>query len=390
MNTAQNVYIVHKSAFSGSPSQVLREGSSVFVRIISQTGPQSYEAAFSGARFSVSSSAALQPGTSFTATVSLRDGKIALVPQQGNGPLFAETPVVQNFSADIRADGLLSDGRLAAYFTSLGLAPDAVTLALFNGMKELGMRFDPSVLNKARRIGASFPGREKEAAEASLILEQKGLPSGENAVEGILGKENGGGSDGRKNGGETQNDRHKTDIAVDAEELIRGGKDIADEVRRFFTGIFSGTIPAEPASGGVLTVFNHRGFCKGETPGGTWIQIPFDIFLDGGTREGKGLLRCFLEENHQKSEKFVVKLDFAVKSYFFVLYYLHMGCKKIRFCSIPDTSISERENQKSLLKTLLADIFHCDEEIQVEWAESDSLSGFCTDTEYISVVRGAV
>lgn len=390
MNTAQNVYIVHKSAFSGSPSQVLREGSSVFVRIISQTGPQSYEAAFSGARFSVSSQTALQPGTSFTATVSLRDGKIALVPQQGSGTISAETSVVQNFSADVRADGLLTDGRLAAYFTSLGLAPDAVTLTLFNEMKELGMKFDPSLLNKARRIAASFPGREKEAAEASLILEQKGLPSGENAVEGVLGRENRGGSDGRKNGGETQNDRHKADIAVDEKELVRAGKDIADEVRRFFTGIFDGTIPAEAAPGGILTVFNHRGFYKSETSGGTWIQIPFDILLDGGSREGKGLLRCFLEENHGESKKFVVKIDFDMKSYFFVLYYQNKGCRKIRFCVTPETLMSERENQKNLLKTLLTDIFHCNAEIQVEWTESDTFTGFYTDTGLVSVVRGAV
>lgn len=389
MNTAQNVYITHKTAFSGFSSQILREGSSVFVRIISKTGARSYEASVSGSRFSVSSQAALKPGSTFTATVLIRNGKIALVPQPDAGLSAGNNPLIQNFSAEIRGDGLLADQRLAAYFMSFGLVPDAVTLMLFNEMKELGMRFDPSLLNKTRRMAQSFPDREKEAAEAALILEQKGISPEESAVEAVLGTDTDNDMAGGKKDAEQQG---LSNAFISAEEDKAGytAEDIVDEVHRYFSGIFNGIIPGGSNREGMLTVFNHRGFFRDDSRRGSWIQIPFEISLDGGNKQGKGLFRCFLEKDFQKDKKIVIKIDFDVKSYFFVLYYNQGLCKKIRFRVFPDSLKTEREKLKKNLQILLKNIFHCDEGIQIGWGDPDCLSGFCTNTEQVSVVRGAV
>jgi hypothetical protein len=389
MNTAQNVYI-HKTAFSGLPSQVLREGCSVFVRIISQTGPESYVASFSGARFSVSSDTILTPGETFTATISLSDGKIVLVPRQKDGMIFAETPVVQKFPADIRADGQLADQKLSSFFMSLGLVPDTITLTLFTEMKELGMRFDAAVLNKARRAGEKFPGREKDAAEIALILEQKGIPSEENAIEALLGgTEEDSAGDNRKDT-ESQNSRMKPDIKSDENELKQNAEAIVEEVSRFFTGVFSGKIPAEPVSEGILTIFNHSGFSEGTDSFGSWIQVPFVLSLDNGRHQGKGVLRCFLGGDYQKNKKFIVKIEFNMKSYFFVLYYLNSEYRKICFSVIPSISIAEFEKQKSQLEKLFQNILHYKGKIEIEWADPNTLSGFCTDMQPVSVVRGNV
>ncbi|MCK9169412.1 MAG: hypothetical protein M0P01_03285 [Treponema sp.] len=389
MNTAQNVYI-QKAAFSGSPLRALREGSSVLVRVISQTGPQTYVASFSGTRFSVSSSAALKSGTTFLATVSFRDGKIALVPQQGRGIIYAEAPLVQNLSPAVGTDGLLTDQRLAAYFISIGLPPDALSLVLFNEMKELGMKFDPSVLNRVRHSAEKFEGREKEAAEAGLVLEQKGLPSGENEIRAVLGEKNDGDADGNKNNNKPQNNNHYGDISAETDKIEKEYKDITHEVRRFFTGIFKGTIPGKINSEGFLTVFNHYGFSGANNDSGSWIQIPFDISLDDGMRQGKGILRCFLQKDHQKNKKFVIKVSFGVKLYFFVLYYIKERCRKIRFCIVPNTSVAECEKQKGCLYAVLHKFFDNEENIEVEWVDHDALSGFCPEDETVSVVRGVV
>jgi hypothetical protein len=389
MNTAQNVCI-QKTAFSGLPLQVLREGSSVLVRIISQTGPQTYVASFSGTRFSVSSPAVLNSGTSFRATVSFRDGKVALVPQHGRGIIYAEAPLVQNLSSSAGRDGLLTDQRLAAYFVSIGLLPDALSLVLFNEMKELGMKFDPSLLNRVRHSAEKFTGREKEAAEAGLVLEQKGLPFGEAEIKAVIGEENNDNASGNRNQNKPQDNRHFIDIAAETENIEQEYKDIADEVHRFFTGIFKGTVPPGGASEGFFTAFNHHGFTRGKIDVGSWIQIPFDISLDGGMRQGKGILRCFLQKGYQKNKKFVIKVNFGVKLYFFVLYYVEERCRKIQFCIVPHTYPEEREKQKECFYTLLHIFFTHEEQIEVEWADDNALSGFCPENEAVSVVQGIV
>jgi hypothetical protein len=391
MNTTENVYI-HKTALSGTDvPQVLREGSSVSVHVLSQTGPQSYIVSFAGGRFSVTSQTSLEKGSSFTAVISFRDGNIVLTPLNNGHKLSAELPVVQNLSTQINSDGLIADPQLAAYFMSLGLSPDPVTLALFNEMKQLGMKLDPAMLCRARRTAEKFSGKEKEAAEAALILEQKGLPSGEDAVGQIL--DGTGNNEDRKAGnqdcpGGKRHEEHKKSIqAVDTADssLLN---EITAEVKQFFEGIFTGTIPGAESPRGLLTLFNHRGFKNAKEPGGSWIQIPFEVSLAGGASKGNGILRCFFDNERKKSEKFAVKIDFYVKSYFFVLYYLNGVCSKIRFSINPYDEIYDDPDLKHQFDTLLQNIFHDDTPVETEWADSDTLSGFCADPEPVSFVRG--
>jgi hypothetical protein len=388
MNTTQNVYL-HTTAFSGSPSQVLREGSSVFVRIISRTGPQSYVASFAGARFPVTSRESLKPGMSFTAVLSFRDGKIALIPGQGTGVLFADRALVEQLQPGVNDAGLLTDQKLAAYFVSLGLAPDAVTLTLFSAMKELGMKFNSVVLSKAHRTAENFPGREREAAEAALILEQKGMPSDIEAVTAVLDGSNGSHQDAEEDD-KDRSEEKGTAASVSEKKDVRSTEEISKEVTRFFKGVFDGTIPGSAVPGGFLTVFNHRGFSGKGSDGGIWVQIPFDISLDGGLQYGDGMLRCFLQKNHQIYKKIVVKVDFGMKSYSFVLYFVKDTCRKVRFYVAPNTPEIERERQVNQLRSILQDVLHCNGKIQVEWSAGNVLTGFCTDILPVSVVRGNV
>lgn len=410
MDTISRVY-VQTASLSAMPNRhEIREGDVVSVRILSQTGQNSYIASFAGGRFSVTSERPLVPGAVFSASVSLKEGTLVLSPLIADTP-FSNEHLVTTFSTALNPDGTLSDAELVRYFTSLNLLPDYITLSLFTAMQQLGMKFDEKIFTDARRIALSFPGREKEAAQVALLLEQKGIPMEKDAVAAIVGEneksdrgaesdadsqsggraERGGadkksGSD-PQNGGKNEN-AGESDLlrrAVSLQDGIDTGRplkqlipEIEAEVRRFFCGILSGRA-LEQSEGGVLTLFNHRGFSSGAS----WIQLPFEISLDGGDKTGNGVLRFFADARHKKTEKYTATLDFGGQFYYFVIY-LHKERSRVLYAS----SGEEREGESALLKKALEAAFG-GKSFSVERTESGVLSGFFEESG-ISVVRGSV
>ena len=355
-------------------------------------------------------------GAVFSASVSLKDGTLVLSPLIADAP-FSNEHLVTTFSTALNPDGTLSDAELVRYFASLSLPPDYITAALFSTMQSLGMKFDEKIFTDARRIALSFPGREKEAAQAALLLEQKGIPMEKDAVAAIVGEneksDKGSGSDaasesggkaerggadkksgGRQNGGKDEN-AGESDLSRYAALLqdggthIRSGSDegrplkelvseIEAEVRRFFCGILSGRV-LEQSEGGVLTLFNQRGFSSGAS----WIQLPFEISLDGGDKTGNGVLRFFADARQKKAEKYTATLDLGGQFYYFVIY-LHKERSRVLYAA----SGEEREGESALLKKALEAAFG-GKSFSVERTESGVLSGFFEESG-ISVVRGSV
>jgi len=452
MDTISHVY-VQTASLPGMPNRhEIREGDVVSVRILSQTGQNSYIASFAGGRFSVMSEKPLVQGVIFSASVSFKGGTLVLSPLIADAP-FSNEQFVTTFSTALNPDGTLSDAELVRYFTSLNLPPDYITVSLFAAMQQLGMKFDERIFNDARRIALTFPRREKEAAQAALLLEQKGIPMGKDAVAAIIGENEksdkdseshadsqsggrakGGGADGKR-GSDPQNDG-KNESAGESDflgraALLQGGfvkegnsvqserqsgsdaerplkalvSEIEAEVRRFFCGVLSGTKAVNGATQGetaandteasdaaydaraetalkrrgygILTLFNHRGFSSGAS----WIQIPFEISLDGGAKTGSGVLRFFADTRQKKAEKCTVALDFAGQFYYFVIY-LH------KECVLYAASGEERAGESALLKKALEAAFS-GKSFSVERAESKTLSGFYEDGG-ISAVRGSV
>ena len=276
MDTISRVY-VQTASLSGMPNRhELREADVVSVRILSQTGQNSYIASFAGGRFSVTSERAFAPGTVFSASVSLKDGTLVLSPLIADAP-FSNEHLVTTFSTALNPDGTLSDAELVRYFASLNLPPDYITAALFSTMQSLGMKFDEKIFNDARRIALSFPRREKEAAQAALVLEEKGIPVGKDAVAAIVGanekndkgsesdadshsggRAKRGGADGkddgdRRNGGKNES-AESSDFPKGGAAHVQSGRqsgsdagrplkelvsEIEAEVRRFFCGMLS-------------------------------------------------------------------------------------------------------------------------------------------------------
>ena len=129
-----NVFINSQSLQNVS----LKEGQSVFVRVLSDNGQGQYTVSFANSRFNVSCQSKLSLGQSFNATVHLaKDGKILLEPftraqfaayasglQGSPGASYESFAGAQNFSSlynMLSAEGFVPDELSAKLFLFLQL-----------------------------------------------------------------------------------------------------------------------------------------------------------------------------------------------------------------------------------------------------------------------------
>lgn len=169
MSEVQQVAIHSHSALSGL-QQSVREGASLFVRILQNQGGGTYLASFAGGRFLVKSGGALKPGETFRAKVKIADGKLFLLPHKGGGTVSdAKAISVQNFT--------FQSPEASALLSSFSLPADGVSQKILQFLMQRGARLDSALMKKARRLAAKYAGREIDAAESALLLEQKGFDS---------------------------------------------------------------------------------------------------------------------------------------------------------------------------------------------------------------------
>lgn len=438
----QNAYINLITPSQNDSQSVFREGFTVFIRIIEQTGQNSYIAGSTAGRFQVTSNTPLEIGTTLLAKISLVDGKVVLTPEAHES---AQSQFLETYNLSGKVSGEIIgktelSGEMAAYFVSLGLTPDVTTLRLFQQMKMLGMKFDAQLLRNAWRIAQKFPGKEQEAAEAALILGQKGLGVSVENVSALLGFLPFGASDDekREQKDERQNDEQQEqerDFSGDENETystsqkIQHSENTADseivlpgELKRFFTSLLSGENAAhsratensahsqqnQPSqqnpssqSPGILSLFNTIDTSAKDM--GNWILLPFDFSVENAESEansretdisrknafsesytgendaGHGNLRIFYAKNEKKV---AISIFFSGKKYDFVLYFKKEKCEKIHFSLLPEIVGKERERCIHQLKTLTG--------VDVECCSENETTGFCPDDAPISVVRGCV
>lgn len=326
--------VVHLAALSNvNGKNSLREGSSVYVRIIKNNGNNSYLASFAGGKFFIKSEIPLSAGSGFLAKIKLENGKVVL-------QKLADNIENKNSIQKITAENQNS------FLEKMGLFPDNISLALFQQMKMLGSRFSLPVFQKSRKIAEKIKGREKSASEAAFILEKKGILPDEKSVLEILG-----------------NDRDSGEIFSGKNEFVPKTE---NPFRDFFENILraSGNIKNKP---GILTLFNHVGFnfdsCGAgvhsgenfsfsENGFGSWIKIPFEFNID--ENYGNGSFCGFLGNGTKKLEKAVLCFYLESENYVFEfglngnkLLYLNAGCsdsaKSKNLLGILKSSFTETE-----------------------------------------------
>ena len=222
--------VMHLTALSGvNGNNSLREGGSVYVRIIKSAGNNSYIASFSGGRFLLKSEIPLSEGAGFPAKIKIENGKILL----------------QKIHADSHKDSVqkITAENKNPFLEKLGLPPDSLSYSMLQQMKMLGSRFSLESFQKFRKIAEKIKNKEKSAGDAAFILEEKGIPADEKKVLSVLG------------GSEKERDSAE-EIFQDKNNFSRPAENSFSE---FFSAIFnsSANLKNQP---GILTLFNHLGF----------------------------------------------------------------------------------------------------------------------------------
>ena len=172
----------------GLNRQVLKEGSSVLVRVIADRGGGKYQGSVAGVRVQLNSAKTLQPGQSFVATVGVKNGTIVIVPKDTSLTAAGNGEIALSFNE-------VSDAQLFSLLESLGLPADSLSSSILKTFKQMGLKMDSALANKIRNLALRFSGKEKSAAEILSLLSQKGLEADEEEIKQLLTLLEGEGSD---------------------------------------------------------------------------------------------------------------------------------------------------------------------------------------------------
>lgn len=159
----------------GVNRQVLKDGSSVLVRVIGERGGGKYEGSVAGVRVQLSSSKPLRAGDSFVATVGIKNGTIVVTPK--------EMPGISQISLTFNE---VSQNQLYSLLESLGLPADNLSSSIIQSFKQMGLKMDSGLANKIRNLALRFSGKEKSAAEILSLLAQKGIEADEQEIKELL------------------------------------------------------------------------------------------------------------------------------------------------------------------------------------------------------------
>lgn len=172
------------------------------MRIIADKGGGRYEGSVAGARVSITSKQPLATGTTFTASISSKNGQILLTPNLGE---------LNNISQQTFELSVMQNEQLAAFIQSFGLPADEAGFHLMQQFKQLGMKMESSLLSKIYNLSVKFKGKEKKAAELLSILTKKGIDFSEEDLLALLEEldPNPDDPDGQKNGQQSDPKNYK-------------------------------------------------------------------------------------------------------------------------------------------------------------------------------------
>ena len=328
--------IVHQTALTNGNVNSLREGGSVYVRVLKSLGNNSYKVAFAGRMLEINSDLSLKEGTAFLAKVKFSNQQIIL--QQLENHSQIENRLLK-ISGNAQSE-ILSNPQFIEYFKKLGLKPDEINLAMFNQMRELGLSFSKEQFNRIRILAERFKDKEAQAAQIAMILEQKGLSSDFESVWAILDED------------------FNSSLFASSSGLKEGDN---NPFKNFIEEILSG-FATKDNKPGLLTLFNHLGFKfdKGRSFG-SWIKIPFEFSYDkdGVKKYGTGNLSAFLENEKKSVKKCQISFNFSITKYYFVLYYHRKRCNKIAIAFPEQKSFAEKDFFINSLKEMFPQVEIC-------------------------------
>lgn len=358
--------IIHSIALTTEVSKKsLSEGNSVFVRVLENNENNSYKVSFGGNVFFIKSDIALKEGQSFLAKVKIEGRKVLLIQQLDKN---ISKMILNKIDGAFDKSGNITDLKLASYFEKIGLPPDSISYTLFEQMKMIGMKFDLSIMQKARLIAKKFVGKERQAAQIALILEEKKIPVSEEYIESILDDEYTEADDSKDSKNNFENKSNENIAFLSEKDNGLNARKIEIIFKNFFDRILNRELNNKD---GILSLFNHSGFLENDISFlGNWIKIPFEMsFSESDDTKISGFLSFFLKPDIKNIEKGVLKFNFDSENYAFVLSFNENKCIKIK------TSLNYP------VKIM---------DIPIEYVNSNDIFDFADNNESVSIMDGFI
>ena len=369
IHISSNIQINHVT-----PQKVLQNGSQVLVRILGDLGNNRYESSIAGVRTNIFSEKTLQKGTVFKANIIKQNGVITVVPQKEasvKNPVTITKILQTNQNSSMLE--LIQSQSLANFIKSMGMIPDNLSNTILLQMKNLGLKFNGTLVNKIHDIAAKYPGKEKLAVELIMDFLQKGMEFDADAIADVLlSLEDDFEKDGKK---QNKSDFYQNN-KIEKNQLT-------DEINvKTLKAFFNSLLENEDNPIGLITIANNLGTKKDISGYGSWLIFPFDI-TENNIKISSGIFRILLSDE-KKIIKFCIEHNINEKEQIFVLNFENNHCKALLVNS------TESEKQTSIIERLKQKLLQSGFDIEVKWEDAEKIQGNCYGMEDFFQVDGEV
>lgn len=351
------IHVQNVNTLKGSSAE-LKNGSSVFVKVLEKIGEEKYLVHLSGRNFfcktEMESPSVYVSGQSFTAQINAENGIISL------------TKILNTKQENV------SEKSAAELLKNLGLSGDEIDVKLLTLLMSLGVKIDSSLMKKARLKSLQFGSKQKQAAEAAALLLAENIDADKELIQKCLDAV----ECYRENSDENSEGNPEKETVGFNNEIT------AESIKEYFFNEKVNSLKEESSGCGIEAFLNHL---KNKEPF-HWIFLPFKWNVNG--KNYSGIIRMLLNCQAKTTERVTVEcnlnnnvlLQNTVKKYFFVLYYELSKVKEIRFCTLPPLLTSRIQTEEKKLGHLFSSGMNCGA-VSVIYSTSALTDGFCTNQE---------
>lgn len=347
MNAIHNTINIVNS--SNSPN-VLKDGNSVFVRILNQTdNPNKYIASFAGNLFEITSKEKLLPGTSFKATIKLQGKTLHLIPAK-----LDDTKNIENQISKLDAKSFTENNQqISNFLKNLNLPQDKVSLNLVQYFQQHQLKLDIPQIKKSRSKAKNILSKNSHNSKQTEISEndlsnlsqldvditQKGFSLSDEQLEKLSKALN---------------------LFENPEENTKSTDEEKNNAKEF------------------LSLINQ---VKNKNSNFHWILLPFEIKI--GDILYFGNIRHLINLEDKKLQKTHIFCSNDKTKYYFMIYYSYKdekSFKQIKYFSEPNN------NSKDIL--LLKEFFSNSQDIiDIDFSSEAKMQGLFTEDLPITIVE---
>lgn len=335
---------------------LLKDGSSVFVKIINSSGNNQYSASIGNTFFTLQSSKELTPNSVFKAIIEVKNNQILL------HQILDNTKNENSVKYLSQKDFLQSPTSVNNYLQNLGLEQNSLSFRLIQLIQQLQIKIDIPQIKKSvyKSKSVDTKNKKEDFAEADFFLSDKNIHASDTQIvdfiDNIL----------QDNSNSNQNTQDENDT----------------EDNSFLSSIYSNSNTLSTLKPGVLTLSNH---IKSPNTDLHWIFLPY--FLEFQDIKYNGCIRLLLNTSQKKLQKMYINCESSLNKFYFMLYYKvtnRSNQNTIKFYTEPEVSLEKIENMKKQLQQLLTET---DKNFIVQYSLEAKIEGLLTEDQPIPNIR---